>query len=174
MIIKTPRLELKIITMADVQAVFDTLNYKNTADMIYLFRWPITMDQAQDWARKATEGFQKQKDFMFIARHRETGAHIGCLGIHYCDDTSEKMETGYWVSEPMQGQGYASEMLKAAIAHIFDHFKAETVIAMTALDNAPSVRLLEKFGFKVIGTKEATRADGSIRVSNLLELKKAA
>jgi len=163
--ITTPRLHLSIITMQDESAVFNTLNYQNTAEIVSMFTWPMTRAQSTWWRETAEAGQKSKNEYLFIARKNTVAA--GCIGIHVDDDNLTRAEVGYWVDEKFQGQGIASEMLSGVLEFGFETLKLKEVYATTAKDNSASSHLLTKVGFKEDGTINVSLPDGATRPSLL-------
>ena len=61
----------------------------------------------------------------------------------------ESVEMGYVISPKYQNQGYCTEALKGAIEYLFKHGFSE-VICGAFEDNAPSIRVMQKCGMKVL------------------------
>ncbi len=57
-------------------------------------------------------------------------------------------EIGYTVASEHQHKGYGIEAATALVNFIFSELKLDCVLARTVSDNRPSIRLLEKLGFK--------------------------
>jgi len=57
------------------------------------------------------------------------------------------VEIGYSVLSRFQGQGYATEMVRALIDWAFVQPGVARIVAETTEDNSPSVRLLHRLGF---------------------------
>ena len=66
------------------------------------------------------------------------------------------MELGYWVGEQYWGQGLAVEASRAVVAHAFEVCGPERLQARVIAGNEPSVRVLEKLGFRYEGTLRAS------------------
>ena len=62
-------------------------------------------------------------------------------------------EVGIYVSAPARGRGVGSALLDALIESSEAH-KVWTLQAATIADNSPSLALLEKCGFRVVGRRE--------------------
>ena len=60
-------------------------------------------------------------------------------------------EIGYGILEEYQGQGYATEAVKAALRWAFQNPNVTAIEAETDADNAASKRVLEKCGFLANG-----------------------
>lgn len=78
------------------------------------------------------------------------GTHIGDLCFKGLDSNGIA-EIGYGVLEEYQGQGYATEAVKAALRWAFQNPIVTAIEAETEDDNAASKRVLEKCGFIASG-----------------------
>ena len=57
-------------------------------------------------------------------------------------------EIGYMLHADFRGKGYMSEAITMALNFGWNTLELERVIAITASDNTPSIKLLESMGFK--------------------------
>ena len=164
---KTDRLSFSLITHADQDDVFETLNARHTADIISFFHWPMGMKQAQFWCDKAVTGFENKTEYLFIARQNDRA--IGCISVHI--SKSEKAETGYWVAEQCQGKGYATEMLSGVLEFSKNQLSVKEMAASTVLNNPASEHILLKSHFEYKGQENLTLLNGTIRPSKIFFLK---
>lgn len=58
---------------------------------------------------------------------------------------------GYSIDKRLEGQGYMSEALRAAIAHVFEKMRLHRIMANHLPENVRSAALLQKLGFEVEG-----------------------
>ncbi len=72
----------------------------------------------------------------------------GGAGFKGAPDESGQVETGYSVLPCFQKRGLASEMVRALTDWAFRQPGVRCIIAQSAPDNAPSIRVLQKAGFK--------------------------
>lgn len=72
----------------------------------------------------------------------------GGAGFKGAPDERGQVEIGYSVLPRFQKRGLASEMVLALTEWAFGQPGVRCVIAQTAPDNAPSIRVLQKAGFK--------------------------
>ena len=102
-------------------------------------------------AVEAGEHYDETGEFgVYQVLERGTDEVVGGIGfIHPPEDGA--VEVGYGLSESARGRGLATEALRAVIARS-SQLRVATVVAMTAVDNLPSQRVLERLGF--------TRLDG--------------
>lgn len=169
--IETVRFKLSLIQREDVDAVFETMNSQKTADIITFLKWPITQNQAANWCEKAENGFQEQKEFLFLVRNKEDLSPVGCVSLHIKEDP-DTCEVGYWVSENWQGKGCATEMLRAMIELAFHKGNFLRIIATAAIENPASLHVLQKQGFQIIGSKDLSTTKGTILKCHLVELRR--
>jgi len=90
---------------------------------------------------------------------RETGDVIGETGFAelkraLTPSIKGKPELGYAFSAKAHGKGYASEAARAAVAWGDQHLTEDTMSCIISPQNAPSLRVAEKCGFR-----EAARSD---------------
>ena len=78
------------------------------------------------------------------------GTHIGDLCFKGLNSNGVA-EIGYGILEEYQGQGYATEAVKAALTWAFQNPNVTAIEAETDADNAASKRVLEKCGFVANG-----------------------
>ncbi|HPS12760.1 MAG TPA: GNAT family N-acetyltransferase [Prolixibacteraceae bacterium] len=94
-----------------------------------------------------------EKDPMFytfwIIIEKDRKAVIGGFCFHGEPDENGEVEIGYGIDEPFQNQGYMSETIAGFIHWLAENPTVKTVKAETGADNLPSVRVLERNGFKL-------------------------
>ena len=164
---KTDRLSFSLITHADQDDVFETLNSEHTAGIISFFHWPMDMEQAQFWCDKAVTGFENKTEYLFMVRQNDRA--IGCISVHI--SKSAEAETGYWVAEKHQGRGYATEMLSGILEFSKNQLGIKEISASTVLNNPTSEHILLKNHFKYQGQEDLTLLNGTIRPSKIFSLK---
>ena len=71
---------------------------------------------------------------------------VGTIGAFVSDGT---MEVTYWIDRACWGQGIATQ----ALALVLDEVPVRPLRARVASDNAGSLRVLRKTGFRVIGSE---------------------
>ncbi|HSD35826.1 MAG TPA: GNAT family N-acetyltransferase [Alphaproteobacteria bacterium] len=84
---------------------------------------------------------------LYAVLRKPDGAMMGLCGI-IKRDTLPDFDLGFAFLPPYRGQGYAREAAQAAIAQAREDFRLRRLLAITSLDNARSIRLLEGLGFR--------------------------
>lgn len=77
---------------------------------------------------------------------------IGSVIFHGGPDSHGAVEVAYGIEEDSQRQGFGHEAVHASVSWAFDHQHVHLVRASTFTWHAASRRILEKIGFRVIGT----------------------
>ncbi len=76
---------------------------------------------------------------------------IGSAGYKGPPSIDGTVEVGYGIVRDYQRQGYASEVVRGLLAHAFAQPSVRRVIAETLPELAPSIGVLHKCGFRLVG-----------------------
>lgn len=71
---------------------------------------------------------------------------VGLMRVPFAASFTPAVEVLWRLHQPYWGKGYATEAARAAIADGFARLGLPQVVAMTALQNAPSQRVMERLG----------------------------
>ena len=165
-VLETERLRLRWITLEDAALFVEMLN-----DPGYLGhiggRGVRTADEARVYIReRVLNSYADHGYSMWLVERRSDGEALGMTGLvrrPFLDGP----DLGYALLPRGRGRGVATEAALAVRDLSRDGFGHERLLAITALDNPPSVRVLEKLGFSEVGT---TRFDGDGEEVRLFEL----
>lgn len=143
----TERLTLRPLTLADVPALHAWLS--DPAVMRFWSTLPHTdIKQTEDWVRVSLDTMAKGEAQDFAVLHE--GEIIGRIAFW------QGNEIGFFFDPAKQGQGFASEALRAISRFGFDTLGFSSIEADVDPDNTPSLRLLERNGFERTGFAEKT------------------
>lgn len=87
---------------------------------------------------------------------RESGLAIGSIGLFWPPGDGA-LEIGYGVAASRRGRGYAPEAVRALSEFAFTATGVDVVYANVELSNPPSIRVLEKAGFRRWSTQVEER-----------------
>jgi [ribosomal protein S5]-alanine N-acetyltransferase len=147
--IKTARLSLRPIELADAVAVHQHLNDAEvTADLLPIVQ-PYTLESAQTWISDLRDGKLGEGVMFTILRDDE---FVGTMYLH-SDHQYRHAEIGYWFGKAHWGQGYATEAGHAVIRYGFEKLYLQRIYAYFFARNAGSRHVLEKLGLKYEGTQ---------------------
>ncbi|WP_229779620.1 GNAT family N-acetyltransferase [Deinococcus knuensis] len=94
---------------------------------------------------------QGEVDGTFIAVHRGNLTALGQLGVLGGVNGQGEQQIGYGLTPEARGRGYATEAVGALVAHLHAA-GVVTVTAQTATSNPASSRVLQKLGFRLVGS----------------------
>ena len=89
----------------------------------------------------------------FVIRDGQNRA-IGDIGLHPSQHNPQEADVGYSILPAAQGQGVASEALKALCDFAFEQRGMQALNAWVLAQNLGSVRVLEKSGFRRVQVLE--------------------
>jgi RimJ/RimL family protein N-acetyltransferase len=125
----------------------DKIISRNTATIPY----PYKLKDAKDWIKKCLED-EKKKDrkrwsFSIVINNEV----VGSVGIHDIEK-NHKAEIGYWLARKHWGKGIMPKAVKIVTGFAFKKLKLRRLYAGVYSFNPPSMRVLEKNGYKLEGT----------------------
>jgi RimJ/RimL family protein N-acetyltransferase len=119
---------------------------------------PLNDDQTMKWCLRyfiANEGSEGWVNWYFVLKSHEDGGSpvaIGNGGFRGKATTDGTVELGYSILPQFQNVGYASEAAGGLIEWAFSHPEVKRVIAETYPTLQKSIRVLEKNGFRFLGS----------------------
>lgn len=153
--LETPRLVLRHFRASDVDAFFA---YRNDPEVARWQSWDgITPESALDFARAFATGGPAPPGawFQIAVAERATDALAGDCALKLLAHEPGAAEIGFTFARHHQGNGYAFEAVGRLIAHLFDEFGLERVVAETDAENVRSWRLLKRLGMRREGSGSA-------------------
>jgi len=83
----------------------------------------------------------------------DSGSLLGDIGIHLSEDGATA-ELGFTLHPAAQGRGIATAAVREALQVLFEATSAVRVLGITDSRNEPSIRLLERVGFRYQEARE--------------------
>jgi len=91
--------------------------------------------------------------FQIAVADKPTDALVGDIGIGFDSDRAGVGEIGFSLAPWVQGRGLGTEAVRCALALVFESGQVEIVEGITDARNAPSIRLLERVGMRLVRTQ---------------------
>ncbi len=91
---------------------------------------------------------------IWIIIDREENVVVGDTGFKGRPDRDGTVEIGYGIAPAYRGRGYATEAVHALVRWAYAQPEVKRVVAESAPDNAASIRVLGKAGFRPTGVSE--------------------
>jgi RimJ/RimL family protein N-acetyltransferase len=151
--IETERLILRSHRLED----FDDYVNLWSDETVVRFISGVPSTREQSWARLIRgAGMWHFMGFGFLAiEEKDTGRLIGEAGFHEVrrdmkPSIEGTLETGWVLLPSAHGRGYATEALKALLRWAAENFPDKEMTCIISPDNAPSLRVAEKLGFREV------------------------
>ena len=149
--VETERLVLRVLGLDD----FEDYAALSADPVTFRFseRGPMTSDEAWTRLLRHVGHWALLGWGLFAVEEKATGRFVGEAGLgdfrrslgHDFDGVPEAA----WTTAPWaQGQGYATEAMEAALAWTEQRLGAERSVCLIHVDNAASIRVAEKLGYK--------------------------
>lgn len=148
--ITSARLALRAFTAADAAESFE----EASATIARFMSWnqPASEREFETiWQGHLTQ-MKLGTELHLVIRLNGTDEFGGRAGLHPADGTM--LETGVWIKESAQGDGYGREAVAAVTKWAGETFRASGFLYPVVDENIPSRRLAEALGGKVIGTRQ--------------------
>ena len=150
--ITTARLVLRPVQREDGPALFALINNWNVARWLTRVPWPYRPEDMTEFietiALPRSDG--PKPTFVILLDGQPIGA-VECTGQPTIEEPqSDGSDLGYWLGEPYWGQGYATEVVSALVAHVFTTPAVAVIRSAFFQGNAASWRVQEKLGFEIV------------------------
>ena len=139
---------LRDYASSDVDYVVELANNEKVSRyLVFTFPYPYSRKDAEWWIE--TGSFENGSVTKAI---EVRGEFVGSIGIKPQSGwRSHLAEIGYWVGEPYWGKGIATEALEIMSKSAFEAFGFKKLFAPVLARNQPSMRVLEKVGYRLEG-----------------------
>lgn len=170
-VIKSDRLELKMISYKDVKDVFaiysddDVCRYSDIVKHKNVFH-------SLEYIFYSKRKFYNNACLTFGVYLKSTGRLIGTVSITEIASDYTAAEIGYSFNKNYRQKYYGSEAVKAFCEYLFKNTPVKTITAKTMVENIASKKLLIKNGFVFLGlVKNGGQRHGQMIDVNMFELK---
>ncbi|AEE47966.1 GNAT family N-acetyltransferase [Haliscomenobacter hydrossis] len=168
-ILQTDRLILRTLTLDDATFIVELVNSPGWIKYIG-YRNINTLEDARNYLNNGPLKSYVVYGFgLWAIVLKDEGIPIGMCGLIKRDGL-EDADLGYAVLPAYEGQGYITEATRSALHYIFDTLKIKKVLAITNVDNAGSIRVLEKIGFQFLRYMTMPGEDKAVRLFEVVEM----
>lgn len=142
-----PRVRLRWLTSRDVQSLF-TIFGDNEVTRYWGHSMLPDLEAATALLADIQTKFAGQILFQWGIALRDTDDVVGTCTLASLDVENRRAELGFALAKTFWGQGYISEALPALLQFGFGEMQLHRVWADTDPRNEPSIRTLERLGFR--------------------------
>ena len=148
--LETGRLMLREFAAEDAAFVLRLVN--EPAFLRYIGdRGVRTLDDARRYiADGPVAGYARDGHGLMRVVRKDDGVEVGMCGV-LRRDTLPEPDIGFSFLPEYWSQGYALEAARAVMRHARETLRLGRILAITTVDNEPSMRLLGKLGFRPEG-----------------------
>jgi RimJ/RimL family protein N-acetyltransferase len=119
--------------------------------VMHYFEAPFTRQQSDEAIDRYLAAFDREGFSFFAATMRDTGDFIGTIGLQTMRDAVPNLpqpavEIGWRLAQASHGKGLATEAARTIVDFAFNQLALNEVVAITALPNHASRRVMEKLG----------------------------
>jgi RimJ/RimL family protein N-acetyltransferase len=144
----TPRLVLRHFQHGDVADLFAMDRDDRVMRYLGSGMKGRTREQCEQSIERMVERAVARPGYGLLhASLRDGGRFVGGCGLFPVPE-GEDIEIAYRLPYDAWGQGYATEMARAVLAHGFDHLGLTRIVGLTWPENVPSQRVLIKIGMQ--------------------------
>ena len=158
-VLETDRLVLRHLTLNDAPFIVELLNESSFLRFIGDRRVRSQQDARQYILNGPIASYRRNGFGLWLAFLKETGDPIGICGL-LKRETLPYPDVGFAFLPAHWRQGYAFESASAVVRYGHESIGLRRIVAITSLDNAASIALLEKMGMKF---ETITRFEGETK-----------
>lgn len=149
-IIRTDRLILRPFRKEDA---LDMLRYLSDPEVMKHYGMApfSTEEEACEEVEWYDSLLEKGTGIRWALALEEAGPVVGSCGFHQWDRRHNRAELGYELSREHWGRGFMAEALRAILAYGYGELGLNRVQALVEPDNAASIAMLRKLGFRQEG-----------------------
>ncbi|MCU0985149.1 MAG: bifunctional GNAT family N-acetyltransferase/(deoxy)nucleoside triphosphate pyrophosphohydrolase [Acetobacteraceae bacterium] len=140
------RLRLRPLAAGDAAPLHRLINDWEVARNLGPVPFPYRLEDLAAWISKTQGERAADRAFHFCITGREEEHPLGVIGLTRTERGAGRI--GYWVGRRYWGHGVASEAVARLTSWAFGTLGLDRLIAYVADDNAASMRVLEKEGFR--------------------------
>lgn len=141
------RIDLRRLTPADAPALFEVFG---DPEVTRFWSTPPLVDlaAARELLAEVRRAYGERRLFCWGIVRREDGGLIGTCTLAGLDRTHRRSEIGFALGRAAWGRGLATEAVEVLLHFAFETLDLHRVEADVDPGNAPSLRLLERQGFR--------------------------
>ncbi|AKT43356.1 GNAT family N-acetyltransferase [Chondromyces crocatus] len=161
--IETERLLLFPIDGSDGPEIWHAVSSSRSALQRWLPWVQFHTDAAAStrFAEACASDWEHGRALRFVIRERAHRSFAGVVGLESCVHIHRSCELGYWLRRESTGRGLMTEACRAVLTFAFQQMGAHRVRVAAATDNAASLAVIGRLGFRFEGiARQAEWCDG--------------
>ena len=148
---QTERLRLRPFVADDAVTLVELAGSPEIAATTISIPQPYTTTAAKTWIAGLPHLYQTGSAVHFSICLLESKQMVGSLALRDIDRKNANAELEFWIGQPWQRQGYASEALREALLFAFRKLELHRIYAYHFTEDQISVHFLKNHGFQLEG-----------------------
>ena len=107
--------------------------------------------QTERWLKYLAKTTSPFDHLAWAVAEKRSDRCIGMVNYHHREARNQKLEIGYIVMPAQQGRGFGTEAVAALVEYCLGSLAVHRIEALIHPDNAASLRLVERLGFRCEG-----------------------
>ena len=163
LVLETVRLQLRRISLDDAAFLLDLLNQPSFLRHIG-DKGVRTEADARRYIQDGPGASYERFGFgLYLVQIKDGGEPIGICGL-LKREWLEDVDLGFALQPRFWGEGYAFEAASAVLAYAREQLGLRRIVAVTSLDNEPSIQLLAKLAFRFERIARVTEEGPELRL----------
>ena len=162
-VLQTQRLILRKLKLNDTAFIIELVNSPGWLQYIGYRNIHTTEDAIRYLEDGPLKSYEQNGFGLLLIQLKTTKAPIGMCGL-LKRDALPLPDLGYALLPAYEGKGYITEATSAYLAYVEQQLQIEKLMAITNLDNAKSIRVLEKLNFVFERYMNLSGDDHSVRL----------
>ena len=162
-VLQTQRLILRKLNLNDTAFIIELVNSPGWLQYIGYRNIHTTEDAIRYLEDGPLKSYEQNGFGLLLIQLKTTKAPIGMCGL-LKRDALPLPDLGYALLPAYEGKGYITEATSAYLAYVEQQLQIEKLMAITNLDNAKSIRVLEKLNFVFERYMNLSGDDHSVRL----------
>ncbi len=151
-LLETSRLRIREFTLDDVDDLLEINSDPRVLKYIDPTRTTSREKEIEEVGRIRQEYIDTPGLGVWAVDEKSSGAFSGLILLRTLYDTGE-YEIGFRTTPPNWGRGFATESVRAVLAHGFNTIEAPVIVGLTMPGNIASQRVLLKAGLRHMGQR---------------------
>lgn len=143
-------INLRTLKISDAYSIYKNAKDREISRYTRL-PYPYRLKYAYDFVRLCQENYKKKADYELGIELKKTGKIIGTISLMHLDNTRRNAELGYWLGKQYWRRGITKEALTLILDYGFNALELVRIYAKVLYPNLPSIRLLQRAGFRYEG-----------------------
>lgn len=146
-------INLRALEPTDLEYLFQTENNESFWEVSNTQK-PFSKYVLQQYLQNAQQDIYEAKQFRLMIVENNSNTSVGMIDLFDFEAKHKRVGIGILINPEFENNGYASEALELLINYVFTHLDLHQVYANITDDNAKSISLFKKQGFKKVGVKK--------------------